>query len=265
MYKAVFLDLDGTLLDDNKRISEENKEAIKYAKEKGTQIIICSGRQQNTIKEYRNEIDASNYIICCNGAEIYDCNTKQDLFTANIPDDLIYKLYNYANERNYLARFDTKYGRYINNMNYFISKEIYLDEDVDKFINENKILQFTVGTETEEQIDKTIEYIKSLNRSDIKIENRYKAIAGECKFWAINIINSNASKGNAISGLCKYLKIDVNDVIGMGDDYNDISMMDAVGCGIAMGNAMKLVKEHAKEVTVTNNENGVAKILKSKF
>lgn len=265
MYKAVFLDLDGTLLDNNKKISEENKEAIKYAKEKGAQVIICSGRQQNTIKEYRNEINASNYIICCNGAEIYDCNTRQNLYTADIPSDLVYKLYNYANDRNYLARFDTTYGRYINNMNYFIAKEIKLDENVNKFINENKILQFTIGTETEEQIDKAIEYIKSLNRSDIKIENRYKAITKECKFWAINIINSNASKGNAISGLCKYLKIDVSDVIGMGDDYNDISMMDVVGCGVAMGNAMNLVKEHAKEVTLTNNENGVAKILKSKF
>lgn len=265
MYKAVFLDLDGTLLDDNKKISEENKEAIQYAKEKGTQIIICSGRQQSMIRDYKDEINASNYIICCNGAEIYDCDTKQDLYTANIPEDLVNILYNYSSKRNYLARLDTKYGRYINNMDYFISKEMKLDEDIQKFIRENDIFQFTIGTATEKQADEAIEFIKSLNRKDIKVENKYEAKTKTFDIWAINIISSNASKGNAINGLCKYLKIDLNDVIGMGDDYNDISMMDTVGYGIAMGNAMQLVKEHAKEVTLTNNENGVARVLKNKF
>lgn len=265
MYKAVFLDLDGTLLDDNKKISNDNKEAIKYAKEKGAYIILCSGRQQDTVKEYKEYVNASDYIICCNGAEIYDCNSKQELFCANIPEELVYDLYNFANSRNYLARFDTQYGRYINNMDYFISKEIKLNDDVQKFISENKILQFTIGTETEEQIDEAIEYIKSLNRNDIKIENKYIAISGKYTIWAINIINSVASKGNAINGLCKYLKIDLENVIGMGDDHNDVSMMKTVGYGVAMENAVPMVKEFAKEVTLTNNENGVAKILINKF
>lgn len=265
MYKAVFLDLDGTLLDNNKRISEENKDAVRYAKEKGAQIIICSGRQQDMIKDYKDEINASNYIICCNGAEIYDCNTKQDLFSSNISKDIIRKLYNFANERKYLTRFDTKYGRHINNMNYFTSKEIELDENVDKFIEENNVFQFTIGTATEKQADEAIEFIKSLNRNDIKVENKYEAKTKNFDIWAINIINSSASKGNAINGLCKYLKIDLNNVIGMGDDYNDISMMNTVGYGVAMGNAVPILKEYAKEVTLTNNESGVAKILKSKF
>ena len=108
MYKAVFLDLDGTLLDDNKKISEENKEAIKQAKEKGVQIFLCSGRQQNLVKDYKNEINASDYIICCNGAEIYDCNSKQELFSANLPEDIVYNLYDYANSRNYLDRKSTR-------------------------------------------------------------------------------------------------------------------------------------------------------------
>jgi Cof subfamily protein (haloacid dehalogenase superfamily) len=265
MYKAVFLDLDGTLLDDNKKISEENKEAIKQAKEKGVQVFLCSGRQQNLVKDYKNEINASDYIICCNGAEIYDCNSKQELFSSNLPEDVVYNLYEYANSRKYLTRIDTRYGRFINDMKYFISKEVEIEPDLNKFISENKVLQFTIGTETEEEIDSVIEYIKSLNRSDIKIENKYLARAKTYTVWAINIINVNTSKGNAINGLCKYLKIDVNNVIGMGDDHNDISMMKTVGYGVAMGNAVPKLKEYAKEVTLTNNESGVAKILKNKI
>lgn len=265
MYKAIFLDLDGTLLDDSKKISEENKEAIKYVKEKGVQVFLCSGRQQNLVKDYKNEINASDYIICCNGAEIYDCNLKQELFSSNLPEDIVYNLYDYANSRNYLTRIDTQFGRFINNMRYFISKEVEIESDVNKFISENKVLQFTIGTETEEEIDKVIEYVKSLNRTDIKIENKYLAKAKTYTVWAINIINVNTSKGNAINGLCKFLKINLEDVIGMGDDHNDISMMKTVGCGIAMGNAVPVLKEYAKEVTLTNNESGVAKILKSKI
>ena len=73
----------------------------------------------------------------------------------------------------------------------------------------------------------------------------------------MNVINSNASKGNAINGLCKYLKIEVNDVIAMGDDLNDISMMQAVGMGVAMGNAIDKLKEVATFVTKPNYENGI--------
>lgn len=265
MYKAVFLDLDGTLLDDNKKISEENKEAIKYVQSKEGQVILCSGRQPNAMKDYKNEINASDYMIGCNGAIIYDYKNNQVLFESNVSDDLVYNLYNYCIKNNYLARIDTKYARYISDMNYFISKEIKMEDDINKFINENKVLQFTIGTKTENQIDEVIEYINSLNRTDIKIENRYHIKLKQFEIWAINVINKNASKGNAINGLCKYLKIDLDKVIAMGDDLNDISMIKIAGCGVAMGNAKEKVKEYANEITLTNNENGVAKILRSKF
>lgn len=265
MYKAVCLDLDGTLLDDNKKISEENKEAIKYVQSKEGQIILCSGRQINLMKDYKDEINASEYVIGCNGAIIYDYKNNQSIFEANVAEDLVDNLYDYCIRNNYLARIDTKYARYISDMNYFISKEVKMEENINKFINENKVLQFTIGTKTENQIDEVIEYVNSLNRKDIKIENRYHIKTKQFEIWAINIINKNASKGNAINGLCKYLKINIDEVIAIGDDLNDISMIKTVGCGVAMGNAKEKVKEFAKEVTLSSNENGVSKILRNKF
>ena len=182
MYKAVFLDLDGTLLDDNKKISEENKEAIKQAKEKGVQIFLCSGRQQNLVKDYKNEINASDYIICCNGAEIYDCNSKQELFSANLPEDIVYNLYDYANSRNYLTRIDTRYGRFINNMKYFISKEVEIESDVNKFISENKVLQFTIGTETEELIKLITKHEGDFKETEYEIIKEFSCGLYYCVF-----------------------------------------------------------------------------------
>ena len=79
--------------------------------------------------------------------------------------------------------------------------------------------------------------------------------------WFINIINKKASKGNAISKLCKHLKIDLSEVIAFGDDLNDISMMNTVGYGIAMENAGEEIKKIAKEIIGTNTEPSIAKTL----
>lgn len=266
MYKAVFLDLDGTLFDDNKKISNENKLAIQKAKENGAIVCICSGRQQNFVKVIREETGASRYIICSNGTQIYDCETGEEIFAMTIEEEIILDLFAIAEAKDYVIKLDTKYGKFINSDKYFFPTEMVIKEDYEKFLSENKVLQVTIATDTEEQLDEVIRYITGLNRIDIKVYNKYFGITKEGReFWAMNIINSHASKGNAITGLCKYLKIDVNEVIAMGDDINDVSMMQAVGMGIAMGNACNEVKLYAKEVTKTNNENGVAKAINEKF
>ena len=83
MYKAVFLDLDGTLLTDNKMVSEENKKAIKYVQSKGGIACICSGRQKDAVKAYKEISGCDKYIICSNGTQIYDCEKDEELFSCN--------------------------------------------------------------------------------------------------------------------------------------------------------------------------------------
>ena len=74
-------------------------------------------------------------------------------------------------------------------------------------------------------------------------------------------MNDSVSKGNAILGLCKYLRIDMKDVIAIGDEVNDVPMVEVAGLGVAMENAFEEVKKVAKEITKSNVENGVAYIL----
>lgn len=265
MYKAIFLDLDGTLLDDDKNISEENKKAIDLAENMGVSVCLCSGRQKEFVKKIKEKAGInSQYLISSNGCEIYDFKNKEVLFTSNLENSLSKNLYEYCEEKGYLIRIDTVYGRYINNMKYEYSGELELSESIDKFLNENNVIQITVCAKTEKEIDDVIDYIEALEEN-IKIENRYKTGNSDWSLWAINIINRNASKGNAIYGLCKYLKINIEDVIAMGDDLNDISMIKEAGLGVAMGNALPEVKQIADEITKTNNENGVAEIINSKI
>lgn len=267
MYKVVFLDLDGTLLDNKKEISQENKDAIEYVISKGGQVIICSGRQKNAVVDYKQRAGASRYVICSNGTQIFDCDTNEELYACKVDQDISKILLDYVYENNFYIRIEDSYARYINSDKYLVKHEIILDsyEDMLKLILEDNVLQITIGTDTQEQMDQVVDYIHSLNRKDIKIENLYPPVEYAPQLYSANIINTNASKGNAIYGLCKYLHVDINDVIAMGDDENDLSMIKAVGLGVAMGNATKQIKEVAKEITKTNVQNGVAEILRSKF
>ncbi len=260
MYKAVFLDLDGTLLDNEKRISEENINAIEKAKDKGVFVCICSGRQIDITRKFKEIAHASQYMICSNGAIIYDDDSHEELFSANIDKAFCKEVYEYVESNSLVARFDTKYGRYVNNDSLNVSTEIVITEGIDNFLEHNNVIQLSVVGHSFDEIDKAIVDLKIENSYSNRVVNRYSE-KYPINYWCLNIINKSASKGNAITGLCKYLKIDTKDVIAIGDDMNDSSMIDIAGLGVAMGNASEEVKKVANEVTKTNIENGVAHII----
>lgn len=265
MYKAVFLDLDDTLLDSEKNVSKENKEAIEYVKQKGGYVFIASGRSIEATKKFREMANANNYIIYSNGAGIFDCDANDKLFSADMEKEICLNLYNYSIEKNIGIRIDTPYGRYVNGDKYLLNLDIRLNENegID-IINKNDVLQISFVAETENEITEVIEYVKQNIPNTIKIENICKT-GVEDKFFLVNFVNTNVSKGNAINGLCKFLKINLEDVIAIGDGLNDISMIKMAGLGVAMENAKQEVKEVADKITSTNLKNGVAKILNENF
>jgi hydroxymethylpyrimidine pyrophosphatase-like HAD family hydrolase len=133
--------------------------------------------------------------------------------------------------------------------------EMPMEEDYKKFFEENIILQMSIGSEDSSKIDEVVEMLDGR----VKKENRFMSSLIPQELDMINIINSSASKGNAILGLCKYLKIKPEEAMAFGDDLNDISMMKSV-YGVAMENASDNVKVLAKEITKTNDESGIAEI-----
>ena len=260
MYKAIFTDLDGTLLDDKKNVSKENIEAIEKAIEKGAFVCVCSGRQIDITRTFKNNAHASNYMICSNGAIIYDDLSHEVLFASTVDQGFCKEVYEYVENNGMTARFDTRHGRFVNNNNYNVSTEVLITEGIDEFLLENEVIQVSIAGDSFEKIDLAVQDLDIQNRATVKVENRYHTTL-PIEYYCINCINKNVSKGNAISGLCKYLKIDMKDVIGIGDELNDISMIEMAGLGVAMENALDEVKAVANEVTKTNTENGVAHII----
>ena len=267
MYKAVFLDLDGTLLDDNKNISQENYDAIEYVTKNNGFVILSSGRPISATRIFWEKTKASRYFIYSNGAGIFDTQANETIFSAIIEKNICLDLYNYAISNNLCIRFDTPYGRYITDLDYSINTDVILNEDIIEFLNKEDILQISFLTKIKNNIfENAIDYINKKYNHFIKIENRYTFINKNNEYiYTFNLVNTITSKGNAISGLCKFLHIDINDTIAIGDDLNDISMIKTVGLGVAMENAKPEVKKVAKQITIDNNHSGVAKILREYF
>jgi len=264
MYRIVLFDLDETLLTDEKTVLEENKRAIEEVNKLGVQTVICSGRQANAARAYKEMAGTGRYVICTNGTEIYDYEKNEEIYTCEMDKKSVMNLYQLANEYNLILKIDTPRTRYINDMSYARIEEKELTDSIETILNNNEVLQISLGFKDEEKIEEVSNIVEQDKL--IKIENNFVQYNKENeKAIILNIINRESSKGNAILKLCEYLEVNIEDTIAFGDDINDYSMISTVGIGVAMSNAKEEIKKIAKEITLSNNEPGIAKVLREKI
>ena len=134
-----------------------------------------------------------------------------------------------------------------------------MTENIDKFLQENNVVQIAICHENLEKIEELKKYINGFE--NIAVINQFIWNVNNKVMNSIHITNKNVSKGNAMIGMCEFLKIDLKDVIAIGDKGNDVSMIQAAGMGVAMQNATDDVKSVADFITNSNEEDGVAKVL----
>ena len=140
-----------------------------------------------------------------------------------------------------------------------LNRATYPDEKDKEVSNEElkKIVQVSVSDSDLEKMKKFKEYLKNFDSNNEKIALK------PSKNYYCDITSKKVSKGNAVKSICEYLKINTNEIIAIGDGENDISMFEITPNSIAMENAVPLAKEKAKYQTLSNNENGVAHVLKN--
>lgn len=238
--KAIILDLDGTLLDDNKKIGDKTIHYLKQIKN-NVKIIPASARQFCTIKPYLENLgllDENNYTICFNGSLIVN-NKESEIFSSHIDKSVVIKIDNFILDN----KIDWTYYLYDNRL---LRNEI---SNIEKFANENKIYKI-VGVSTSSVINKI--------RSNLPKEVLENLEITSSELNRIEFVNKGMTKVKAIELLLNKLDIDKENVVAIGDGDNDIDMIKYVGCGIAMSNSPEIVKENADIVTeYSNNEDGV--------
>ena len=261
MYKIIFIDIDGTLRNDRKEITEKTKEAIHKVVEKGMHVAICSGRPGKYVEEVSKASSASNYVIACNGGEIYDYEEKKMIYVNALENEEVITLWHMA-ERYDVQLIMISNGKRIVRKQTDDETDIILEESIENFVIDNPVTQCVFSSMELESIQSIK---KEINLKNLGIVNLSKCLINnelpkERPFF-LDVTCKGTSKGEAIKKLCKYLKIDLKDSVAIGDSYNDITMFKAVGHSVAMGNAPEDIKRIVDEVTDTNNEDGVAKFL----
>ena len=257
--KVIFIDIDKTLTNDNKKVTQKNSLAIKKAVEKGIMVVLCSGRSFSYAGMKAKEANASEYLITSNGAQIYDYNNSKSLYENPISKDTFAKLFNELRKMNIECILNTSTTRFgTKNLKRKIDKSESFFENINDIGNEN-ILQIVVEASSFELMDKLIAEIKKyedlvvLNLSRKYLENN----RNESDYYA-DINNFTVNKGEGIKKFLEMFNIKKEDSLCFGDYVNDLDMFDACGFKVAMENASEELKKKADFITLSNNNSGVA-------
>lgn len=270
-YKMVCIDMDGTLLKKRKSISDESKKTIKEVADKGVKVVITTGRLYNNAGYYSDLVGASTEVIAANGAVIRTKRSDKVIFKKNIDKDICKKIMQAANECGLVLHLHTMdtiiTNSYISNA---IARAVFSTKDNKDFLidiktvkNEKKLNE--VLEIYKDDIVKCIMFSISAERSE-KFRKRLDELSDIVYYCSghrsIEINAKDISKGNAVKFLAKHYGIKREEVICIGDNENDISMIEYAGLGIAMGNGIDKVKCIADYITDTNENDGVSKALK---
>lgn len=275
--KLIASDLDGTLLNENSKVSEANVRAIHKAMEKGVKFVVVTGRSYDAANMPLQEVGISCPIITLNGASSFDIegNVLRD-----IPMDkqVCEKVYTACHNGKMYTEFFTNKGLFSFGRDKFIDRMTrwwktvnpdLTDDEINQKIElrfQNESVQFVENYEQLKAID-DLKIYKLLSFAED--EENYKQVYNELKNESGVVITSSgylnlefnhpeAKKGLALKELAKSMGIDMEDVMSMGDNLNDKSMLEMAGRGVAMGNADEEILNLCKFHTRTNEEDGVA-------
>lgn len=266
--KLIALDLDGTLLNSDKVVSERNAAALSLAAEQGNVIAPATGRALRAIPEQVMAFPFVHYAITINGAKVSDTRTGQALLRAEIALDTCLRLLDFV------GRYDAMYDCYWNDTGWvdwsFLERVRYYNSDEEVV---------TLLRTTRAPVDNLKAFLRENGQPVQKVQLCFRDMAERetaraeiaAAFPEILVTSSfrnnlelnaaDADKGRALLALAQHLGIPAADTIAFGDGSNDLRMLRAAGTSVAMGNAAPEVRAVCGCVTDTNDHDGVAAFL----
>lgn len=263
-YLIVAADLDGTLLTDEKKLTDKNKRVIENVMEKGGYFVPATGRPISGIPEFLKELKGAKYIILSNGATVFNMQTEEIIYRNQFTPEEALQLIAA------LRKYDTMFDFYADGVGRI---EANFLEDLDKYNIEPEIQKVVRKTRRPvESLDAYLEenqcYVEKFNMFFASQEKREQAREELSKIPNILVTSSLANnleinaatcnKGNALKALADYLKIDIEKTMAFGDNSNDIAMIKEAGLGVAMKNGSDEARAVADYISeYSNNESGV--------
>ena len=269
--KTFFVDLDGTLLTKEKKVTERTKSALAKIVESGHNVIICTGRYVGWYPRYV-EGTPIRYVIGSNGAHIYDWEKNKSLYQNPMDTEKLIEIIKFSSRPGIYFNFSAGNGAYATehtrqDISAFRYTTYIGDQDIEQWLRKNKVYQVNF-------IAYDIHVIRQLRddliaaemiegSSCMQMSNQSKALSDPAKYAVNNysffeINKGGCNKGVAIKKFCELFNIKLENTIGIGDDRNDKRMFSAVAYKVAMGNGLQEIRDLADRVIGTNQDDGVA-------
>lgn len=260
--KILALDIDGTLTNSNKEVTPLTLKKIKEIQGLGHMVVIASGRPLPGIRKIADTLELEKYggyVLAFNGGRIVNYKTGEVVYQAQVPHNVIMDIYDYIKDK------DASYVTYENDtvitgtgINEYTELEARLNfMPLKKVDNFKKYVDFPVNKCLIGAQDETAAVIeKELNE---KFGDRVTIFRSEPFF--VEIMPKDVHKATSLEKLLGILKMDRKDLIACGDGYNDLTMIEYAGVGVAMANAQQVVKDHADYITRSNEEDGIADVI----
>ncbi|MFD1956213.1 Cof-type HAD-IIB family hydrolase [Paenibacillus thailandensis] len=241
-YKLVALDMDGTLLNEQSEISEENANWIRKALDAGVTVSFSTGRGFQSALPYAEQLGLETPMITVNGGEIWSrphVLHRRTLMEA----DYVRRLHEVA-----VGYGEPWFWAYTTQGIFNKEQWIAAGEDYEAY----HWLKFGFYTEDDKLLKRIWEEVAAWGAFEMTNSSP----------WNMELNPLGVSKASAIRELCGLLGIGMDEVVAVGDSLNDIAAIREAGLGVAMGNAQDAVKEAADAITLTNNEHGVAEVIR---
>jgi len=261
--KALVLDIDGTLVNSNKEITPATAEAIRRVILAGHAVVIASGRPLPGMRKCERDLELKKYggyLLSYNGAKVINCSTEEVIYEKTLPAHIPAEIYEYAKahgagvvsfegdcvisgfEPNEWVKMEAKHN----------GLEIKVIENFPEYIDfpVNKCMIMDGG-------DKDALYEKELQEKYGDSLSIYRS-----EVYFLEVMHAGISKAQTLDEILPTLGVKRENTICCGDSYNDISMIEYAGIGVAMGNAKPEVKVVADYITATNDEDGLVEVIK---
>ncbi|WP_047380756.1 Cof-type HAD-IIB family hydrolase [Cetobacterium sp. ZWU0022] len=260
MYKLVISDLDGTLVNSNKEVSDYTKKIVDLLKQNDVHFIIATGRNLKGAKHIYDILNLNGEIICNNGSTIYD--NKGELIFQKIVDKNIARLV-FETALKEECAFLGSYGT-----------QLYIGEGTLDLVNTylynpaQDPIEININNISTFDFEKIVLMSKDNNKLE-KLSSEFNSLKEVNAFISqenyLDVVHFETSKGKALKVLANSKNIDLEHTIAFGDAFNDYEMLKFAGKGLVMANGFEELKKEFEVLELTNDENGVAKYLAKVF
>lgn len=263
MIKLIFTDLDGTFLNSQSRVSDDNLACLQELKERDIEVILCSGRTQGMIRPFCLDLPVRKEAVSCNGGLIVDFANDRLLSSAIIDFSTVERFMNFGEERllDFLAYREDGSVFYLPHSKRILGFRAFNEEQKRRLRREIPLFDFPTNFNlaAQSKICKllAVYYDKAQDREICEFLNTFPDLH-YAKSWdgLTDIMKKGATKGTGVRFICSHLNVDIKDVAVIGDNHNDISMFREVECSVCMNNGDEVAKKSATHVTQRDNDTG---------